>query len=445
MDNDMLSRFGLAMPDILLPAPSIDRQKWAVIACDQFTQDMEYWEGVRMFVGDAPSTLHLILPEVYLEEVSVQERIERIHRTMRSYLERDVFAPPLETFVYVERETPYGVRRGLVVSIDLEQYDWRDSALIRATEGTVPERLPPRMDIRRGAPLEIPHVLLLINDKADALLPALGRRAKAAAPLYRTGLMMDSGAITGWAVNKKEDVSLLTLNLESLLREGTTSDGNTGAPFLFAVGDGNHSLAAAKSVWNEYKASHAGERNSERSLRHPARYALVEIENLYDPGVRFKPIHRILFGNHVIDLLKTLSALPDCAVTRIDGMKELSSLVGAFSEKNRLGLALDNGLYMIEFANCGLAVALLQPLLDGFVKETGVSIDYVHGEDAVFRATQPAMHRPTRCGAGLLLPPVQKSGLFETISQLGYLPRKSFSMGEDVEKRFYFECRKIEI
>jgi hypothetical protein len=428
MNNSTLRDFGLAMPDILLPAPSIDRKKWAVIACDQFTQNREYWEDVRAFVGDAPSTLHLVFPEIYLEETGAWERIARIHRTMHSYLEQDIFAPPLETFVYVERETPGGVRRGLVAAIDLERYDWRGGALIRATEGIVPERLPPRMDVRRGAPLESPHVLLLINDKADALLPALGERAKAAAPLYRTGLMMDSGTITGWAVNTKEDVLLLIQHLESLARGGTL-------PFLFAVGDGNHSLAAAKSVWDKYKASHAGELGN--AAQHPARYALVEIENLYDPGVHFEPIHRVLFGEQTDTLLKTLSALPGYAVTRVDGRKELSALVAACSEKDHVGLALDAGFYMIEFANRGLAVSVLQPLLDGFVKESGASIDYVHGEDAVFRA---ALH-----GAGLLLPPIQKSGLFETIFRIGSLPRKSFSMGEAREKRFYYECRKIEL
>ncbi|MDR2793545.1 MAG: DUF1015 domain-containing protein [Treponema sp.] len=444
MNSNALSDFGIVMPDILLPASSIDRKKWAVIACDQFTQDMEYWERVGRFVGDAPSTLHLVFPEIYLEKAGVQERITRIHRTMRSYLEQDIFAPPLETFVYVERETPNRVRRGLVASIDLERYDWSGSALIRATEGTVPERLPPRMDVRRNAPLESPHVLLLINDRTDALLPALGRRAKAAAPLYRTELMMDSGAVTGWAVNKAEDVSLLVQNLESLAREGTRADGNGGTPFLFAVGDGNHSLAAAKSVWNEYKASHAGTCGGERLSQHPSRYALVEIENLYDPGVHFEPIHRVLSGEQVGNLLKTLSALPDFAATRVDDMKELSMLVAAFSEKNRLGLVLDNGLYMIEFANRGLAVVLVQPLLDGFVKETGASIDYVHDEDAVFRVTRRDAYHPAPHCAGLLLPPVQKRGLFETISQFGSLPRKSFSMGGSLEKRFYFECRKIE-
>jgi hypothetical protein len=438
----MLRDFGLAMPEILLPASGIDRKKWAVIACDQFTQDAKYWEAANAIVGDAPSTLRLIFPEIYLEEPDKRERIERIHGAMRTYLEQGVFAPPVETFIYVERTTPFGapfdVRRGLVASIDLEQYEWRqgEKALIKTTEGTAPERLPPRVDVRRGAPLEIPHVLLLINDKADALLPALGERAKAASPLYHTELMLDSGSVTGWAVNTEEDVSLFLQNLETLASTGLNGCEDE-KPFLFAVGDGNHSLAAAKSVWEEYKASHAGERGIER---HPARYAMVEIENLYDAAIHFAPIHRVLFGDHVNGLLETLSTLPDAAVTRIGGEKELSSLTIAFSGKNRLGLVLDNGFYLIEFADCGLAVALLQPLLDRFVKETGSSIDYVHGEDAVFHAVR----RSDRHGAGILLPPIQKSGFFETISRLGALPRKSFSMGESSEKRFYFECRSLE-
>jgi hypothetical protein len=437
----MLSRFGLAAPEILFPASGVDLKKWAVIACDQFTQDAEYWEAASAVVGDAPSTLHLIFPEIYLEKPGKQERIERIHRAMRTYLEQGVFAPPVETFVYVERAMPFGIRRGLVVAIDLERYEWRQSkkALIRTTEGTAPERLPSRMDVRRGAPLESPHVLLLINDKADALLPALGERAKAAAPLYHTDLILDSGTVTGWAVNAEEDVSFFVQNLETLASSGCNAFGGREdeTSFLFAVGDGNHSLAAAKGVWEEYKASHAGERGIER---HPARYAMVEIECLYDASIRFEPIHRVLFGERVNGLLETLATLPGAAVTRIGNGKALSALTAAFSGKNRLGLVLDSGFYLIEFTNCGLAVALLQPLLDCFVKETGASIDYVHGEDAVFRAVQ----HPARCGAGILLPPVQKSGFFETISRLGALPRKSFSLGEALEKRFYFECRKIE-
>ncbi|MDR0707377.1 MAG: DUF1015 domain-containing protein [Treponema sp.] len=442
MYRETLRGFGLAMPEILLPASGIDQKKWAVIACDQFTQDAEYWEAARAVVGDAPSTLHLIFPEIYLEKPGKRERIERIHGVMRTYLEQGVFAPPVETFIYVERTTPFAapfdVRRGLVTSIDLEQYEWRHSekSLIRTTEGTAPDRLPPRMDVRRGAPLESPHVLLLINDKADALLPALGERAKATLPLYHTDLMLDSGAITGWAVNTEKDVSFLVQNLETLASSGLNGREDE-KPFLFAVGDGNHSLAAAKAVWEEYKASHAGERGLER---HPARYAMVEIENLYDDAVHFAAIHRVVFGDHVNGLLETLSTLPDAVVTRIGGGKELSTLTIAFSGKNRLGLILDNDFYLVEFADCGLAVALLQPLLDDFVKETGSSIDYIHGEDAVFHALQ----RSDRRGAGILLPPVQKSGFFETMSHFGALPRKSFSMGEALEKRFYFECRRIE-
>jgi hypothetical protein len=249
--------------------------------------------------------------------------------------------------------------------------------------------------------------------------------------------MRDSGSVTGWAVNAEEDVSLLVQNLETLASSGRSGGHEDEHPFLFAVGDGNHSLAAAKGVWEEYKASHAGERGLER---HPARYAMVEIENLYDVGIRFAPIHRVLFGDRVNGLLDALSTLPAAAIARIGGGDELSALAADVSGKNRLGLILESGFYLIEFADCGLAVALLQPLLDGFVKETGVSIDYVHGEDAVFRAVQ----NPARRGAGLLLPPIQKDGFFETISRLGVLPRKSFSLGEASEKRFYVECRKIE-
>jgi ferredoxin len=464
--KDRLSALGLAMPEVLLPAPHVDIEAWAVIACDQFTQDKAYWEAVRQKVGDSPSTLNLIFPEIFLGvaagNADKEARIENIHRAMKAYLGgtdagNGVFADPLNAFIYVERATKNArgaerTRRGLVANIDLERYEWQrpETALIRATEQTVAERLPPRMDIRRGASLETPHVLLLMDDKDDRILPELGRRVKQAAPAYQSALMLNSGSVSGWAVDSEEDAAFLAQALETL------APADTPQPFLFAVGDGNHSLASAKAVWDEYKTAHAGEAGL---YQHPGRYAMVEIENLYDKGICFEPIHRIIFSGDLAKLLTGLSRLPSFSSRQLGSSgklaggeaargkrasaseelahEELVRLVGAKSPKNRLGLVFGNDLRLVEFENNGLAVAALQPLLDAFVNETSCAIDYIHGEEAVFGIAGKGG------GIGILLPPVQKDGLFGTVARSGPLPRKSFSMGDAEEKRFYLECRKL--
>jgi epoxyqueuosine reductase QueG len=461
--QDRLSALGIAMPEVLLPASHVDIGKWAVIACDQFTQDKAYWEAVKQKAGDSPSTLNLIFPEIFLGAAAGNAaRIENIHRTMKAYLAGGIFADPLNAFIYVERTTKNAhgterTRRGLVANIDLEQYEWQhpETALIRATEQTVAERFPPRMDIRRGAALETPHVLVLMDDKDDRILAELGRRAKQVAPVYQSRLMLNSGSVSGWAMDKEEDAAFLVQALETLAQKartayGTASCGKASAtefpaaagcpsedappPFLFAVGDGNHSLASAKAVWDEYKKAHTGEAGL---YQHPGRYAMVEIENLYDNGIYFEPIHRIIFSGDLAKLLTTLSCLPAFSSRQIGSREELTRLTGEESPKNRFGIVFGNDFRLVEFENNGLAVAGLQPLLDAFVKETLCAIDYIHGEEAVFGIAG-------RGGdIGILLPPVQKDGLFGTVAYSGPLPRKSFSMGDAEEKRFYLECRKL--
>ncbi len=438
--EERLRRLGLAAPAALLPAPHIDGEKWAAIACDQFTQDESYWEEADRFVGDAPSTLRLVFPEIFLEREGKQERIDRIHSAMRSYLAGGVFTPQKKCFYYIERTTPETeklrtpARRGVIACIDLERYDWKhpERALIRATEDTVPERLPPRMDIRRGAPLEVPHILLLINDPEDFCIRALEERAKGRRAAYKTRLMFGAGSVAGWIMDREEDAASFVDALERLADKMPQSA--DGTPFLFAVGDGNHSLASAKAVWEEYKT--AGVKGNED---HPARYAMVEIENLYDLAVRFEPIHRVLFGQGLDELVRVLSALPDAALTRVYSADELARRTAVISDKNRLGIITESGFTLIEFGGAELAVAQIQSLLDNFVQKHGCAIDYVHGADAAIKAAA----REKSKGAAILLPPLRKSGFFETVSQLGSLPRKSFSMGEAHEKRFYFECREL--
>ena len=455
---DVQGRFaalGIAVPEILLPAGNVDLSKWAVIACDQFSRDRGYWAGVEAAVGQSPSALRLVFPELYLEDGDRNTRVAAIHRAMETYLAGGVFAPPHRGFVYLERSTPrHPLRRGIMMAVDLDRYNWKPGAasLIRATEGTVPERLLPRMDIRRGAPLEIPHILLLIDDETDTVLPELGRRAKAGSVLYHTELLPGAGVVTGWFLDDSTDWEFFAGGLEALAARARTRYGASPDlspsdlspsdlfpldPFLFAVGDGNHSLATAKAVWEEYKETHRGEASPES---HPARWALVELENLYDPGIAFEPIHRLILGVPAGEVERLLSDLPGSVwySRPISGPAELSALAGdKNAERNRIGLVSAGRCRLVETSAPGLVVDSLQPLLDEYFGRNPGSLDYIHGEEELFRlSVQPS-------AVGLLLPPVKKSGLFETVARRGPLPRKSFSMGEAEEKRYYLECRRL--
>ncbi|MDR1249067.1 MAG: DUF1015 domain-containing protein [Treponema sp.] len=445
--EERLAALGAAIPGILLPGPGVDLSKWAVIACDQFTQDRFYWEEAAKTAGSAPSTLNLVFPELYLEDGRREDRVRAIHRSMAAYLEDGTLSEPARGCVYVERTTPWHKRRrGLVMAIDMERYDWQPDSrsLIRSTEGTVPERLPPRMAVRRAAPLETPHILLLIDDEQDYLIPALGERAKKGKSLYHTPLMLGAGDVSGWALDNETDWRVLTEGLEELSRRSITRYGPLGGsvreePFLFAVGDGNHSLAAAKAVWDEYKLAHPGQSDLDR---HPARFALVEIENIYDPGISFEPIHRVIFDVSLEEVRAVLSDLPGFSSGTVADAAELSRLVASSVLGNRYGLIGEGRHILVESSAPGIATGPLQPLLDRFINAAGRSgkgaIDYIHGNDELLRIASGE-----KSAVGILLPPAQKSGLFQTVARSGPLPRKSFSMGEAKEKRFYLECRKL--
>jgi hypothetical protein len=455
-----LGKLGIEIPEILLPQ-TMDLGSWAVIACDQFTQDKQYWDRVKVAAGEF-STLNLIFPEAFLVDGDRTRRIENIHQTMQKYADSSVFAAPHRGFIYLERDTPYNCgRRGLVAVVDLEYYDWSPIArpLIRSTEGTVQERLPPRMDVRRGAPLETSHVLLLIDDETDTLLQRLGERAKKTSPAYQGKLMLDSGGVQGWFLETPEDWALLAGGLEELAHRAMTryptrempddESSSVLQPFLFAVGDGNHSLASAKGIWEEYKAEHSGGVTAQGgeiqgdpwSPVHPCRYALVEIENIYDPAIKFEPIHRVVFGLGFDKALKLFSALPGFSSRVIPNRDDLVRLVAEPVKGNRFGIISENRYALVQTNVGGVSTASLQPLLDKAIKEAGdsISIDYIHGEDELFRLAGGS-GVPV---CGILLPPVQKAGFFETVARGGPLPRKSFSMGEAGEKRFYIECRKL--
>lgn len=440
-------KYALKTPDILLPNKEVDLTAWTVIACDQYTQDTDYWNKVLAVAKDAYSTLHMILPEVYLDTFSDERRkkeIGKIQSTMQDYLAKRIFADPVHTMLYIERKTAYDrLRKGIVTCIDLEQYDWRPvaKAKIRATEATIVERLPPRMDIRRGAMLEMPHIMLLVNDPAHTFIERIGADIHASGnmPLYSATLMLHAGSVTGWEIPAECSASMEKA-LEKLYRDNTGEDGST---FMFAVGDGNHSLATAKAVWDAYKQQHGGIQLPDGSVSlpkvlkdNPLRYALVEIVNLYDTGLTFEPIHRVIFGAghmQLIDFIRSklggktvLCADKDDLVHTIEN----ASVSFGFISKSDELICLETDL------TC-LAVSALQPLLDEFVKTHNLQIDYIHGSEEAFRIPQQ------RDAVSILLPPIVKDSFFSTIAETGSLPRKSFSMGEASEKRFYLECRRL--
>jgi uncharacterized protein (DUF1015 family) len=471
---EKINTYGLTVPEILLPAATTDLKAWAVIACDQHTQDREYWKRCEATAAGKPSTLHIILPEVYLGDADKQERIKSIHSAMENYLKDDVFSAAKKCFIYIERTTSYGrVRKGLVTALDLEAYEWEpdSKALVRATEATIVERIPPRMEIRRGAALESPHIMLLANDKAKKLVEQTGELAKKNPATYSTDLMENSGSIKGWIVDSEEEMNHVQAALETLKKDGTGADGSS---FLFAVGDGNHSLATAKAVWNEFKLKNGGIKGTDGRIsipagfeNHNARYALVEIVNIYDDGLTFEPIHRVLFNMKDTDadlLTQTLCKKLGGTAEVCGSKKELNDKVSA--SKGFIGIVTQKSgspVYtLIRTDITDLVVSKLQPALDEFLKAaqdsaanggntagSGASkdaatstaqkpeIDYIHGSDEVFRLGEK------QNSIGILLPPIAKESFFSTIAGNGPLPRKSFSMGEASEKRFYFECRAL--
>ena len=430
---------GVLIPEILLPRPDLDRSKWAVIACDQFTSQPEYWQQVSSIVGGSPSTLKLVLPEVYLEEPDVDQRIQQIQSNMRSYLTEDIFIA-FSGLIFVERTVSGRQRQGIVVALDLEKYDYTSNAqsLIRATEGTIVDRLPPRIKIREGAPLELPHILVLIDDPEHTVIRPIAERKQKLTPLYDFDLMLDSGHLQGFAIDQpvleNQVIEALTRLADPDIFTSKYNLQERKPVLLSAMGDGNHSLATAKALWEKIKP--------ETGLDHPARYALVEIENVHDNGLEFEPIHRALF-NLRTDLLRAMQDyFGERLKTRpVDTVEQMIRMVdGQSGAAQKIGVisAGQNIVLEINQPEANLPVGSLQPFLDLFLAQTGAEkIDYLHGQDVLLEiARQPK-------NAGFYLPAMEKSDLFKTVILDGALPRKTFSMGEAHEKRFYMESRRI--
>ncbi len=406
---------GIAPADILLPSENVDLTKWATVACDQFTSQPDYWRRVFDFVGDAPSTVKITQPEIYLSDAPA--RIPFIHKTMREYVENGTLYKAVENgFILAERSTDSGKRIGLIANVDLEAYDYAPGSkpLIRATEGTIVERIPPRAQIRENAELETPHAMLLSDDPNGLLTESLYARYRDTAPLYDFGLMEGGGHLRGWRISDDSGRSRVLAALNEL------HDSCGG--FMFAVGDGNHSLATAKACWDKLKLRLS---DDERS-RHPARYALAEIVSLHSPALTFEPIHRALFGADFSDLFAAFSSwLERAGMSLADG----NDMRFIYNGREKSVSAINaNGL---------LPVYVLQRFLDEYLSENPeIRIDYIHGSDDL---------KNLLCenDVGILLNAIDKNSFFESIKAGGALPRKTFSMGEAREKRYYMECRRI--
>ena len=422
------------VPRVLLPTASVDVHRWAVIACDQYTSQPEYWAQVEELVGDSPSTLRLVLPELHLGAPDVAQRVHACKAAMHDYLGRGLLEP-YEAIVYVERTHSGGVQRGLVVEVDLEAYDYSSTAVspIRSTEGTVLDRLPPRMAVRRDAPLELPHIMVLYDDPEGAVLAPVLAARESLATAYDTDLMLGSGHVTGRLVADPGLQASVFAALDGLVapeayqaRYGLSSD----HPMQFAMGDGNHSLATAKAIWNEHKAAGA-------ASDHPARWALVELVNLHDDSLSFEPIHRVVFDG--ADAADDLVAALGASERPVGSLQEALDAATA-GQAQRFAVARASGVSVVEVPSPThqLAVGTLQSFLDTWLAEHAeAEIDYVHGEDvAAGLGSRPG-------NVAFLLPGIGKDAFFRSIAVDGPLPRKTFSMGHAQDKRFYLEARAI--
>ena len=400
------------VPKILLPKKSIDMEKWATIACDQFTSTPEYWERLVAFVGDSPSTLKLTCPEIYLSR-DVSGEVKKVQAEMRKYLDEGIF-DEREGFVLVERQVGKDYRIGLMAAIDLDAYDWhRVRTPIRATEDTLMERLPVRIAIRKGAEIEAPHAIILMDDREKDIIEPLYAARDGFEKLYDFELNMGGGHIRGWLVPRQREQEILdkiaALNTPELQIEKYGSD----AGIMLAVGDGNHSVATAKVCYEELKQSLTGEQQKTC----PARYMLVELVNLHGGGMEFSPIHRYF---------------------KVRDDEFVAKLKASLYGDGRLKIMYKGGEEYIKCPeNAGTAITEIQRLVEAYIKETGAEIDYVHDVIHLKECVDKSD------GMGIVMPAFSRSDLFGYVVNVGNLPKKAFSIGEAEHKRYYLECRKI--
>lgn len=415
---DIWKGLGVVPADILLPRANQDPVKWGVVACDQFTSDQAYWQALDTLVGDAPSALRITFPEIYLGQGD-EARIQSINARMNDYLSAGIFTEYKQAIILSERTLANGEKRtGLVMAFDLEQYDYAvgSTSLIRATEGTILNRLPPRISIRQNAPLELPHIMILLDDPENLLFGSLkGEQMVSHTTVYDTPLSMGGGHLRGRLLSPQAQAATAEA-LRAIANQSAFEKRNglaEGTPMLlYAMGDGNHSLACAKACWGQLKPS----LTPEQIQNHPARFALAELVNLYDASLVFEPIHRVVFGVDADHLLSELDCGSGHAVTAVTSAGEQQIHVHKTDE---------------------LPVGSLQNALDAYLEKHGGTVDYIHEPETVHRLGA------IEGSAGFLLPEFKKEQLFPAVILGGALPRKTFSMGEGRDKRYYFEARRI--
>lgn len=410
--------------NILIPK-NVDMHKWSVVACDQYTSEPEYWNEVEKIVGDSPSTLRLTLPEIYLNEPDVESRIKKINENMVEMLDNDIFTEYKDSMIYLERTQSDGkVREGLMGIVDLEDYSYEKGSqtLIRATEKTVIERIPPRMKVRENALLELPHIMILIDDDKKEIIENLKNEINENDIVYDFDLMQNGGHIKGYKLSDDSITSVIK-KLEVLADKDNFEkkyNVNDKGVLLFAMGDGNHSLATAKACYEKLKTT----MSREEYLNHPARYALVELVNLHSDALEFEAIHRVIFDTDVNDLIDNLYKY---YVINEEGNGQKFEIITK---------DMDKVLY-IENPKSNIAVGSIQMFLDEYLNDHKGIIDYIHGDNVVkdFAAKDG--------NVGIIFDAMAKEDLFKTVILDGALPRKTFSMGHSYDKRFYLEARKI--
>lgn len=411
--------------NILLPKTD-NMELWSVIACDQYTSEPEYWNKVKEIVKDKPSTLNLILPEIYLEENDVEERINKINQNMKELVSKDFFKEYPDSMFYIERTQSDGlVREGLIGMVDLEAYSYEtgSTSMIRATEKTVIERIPPRVKVRKNALLELPHIMILIDDDTKDIIESLKNKVTEQDKVYDFNLMQNGGHIKGYVLPDKDANEVIT-KLEKLANKEYFNQRyglKDKEVLLFAMGDGNHSLATAKACYEELKKTMP----KEEYLNSPARYALVEIVNLHSSALEFEAIHRVIFNTDVKKLLKELETYYEISYEETAGQKI------DYITKDK------EGSIWIRNPKSNIPVGSLQIFLDDYLKNNEGKIDYIHGEDVVRKFAKEENN------IGFILPTMKKQELFKTVILDGALPRKTFSMGHSNDKRYYLESRKI--
>ena len=440
------SKVAIQLPEILLPNEQIDLAKWSVVACDQYTSQLDYWNKVKENTQQQPSSLNIIFPEVYLEDSDGEQRLQNINQTMRDYLSDGILKPIAKPgFVLVDRKTSQAPsRKGLVVSIDLEQYDFNkgSSSLIRATEGTIVDRLPPRIKVRKDAEIELPHIMVLIDDPDKTVIEPLFNEQLET--LYDFELMEQSGHLKGYAIDQPDLLQKISDNLSKLADKQTFAD-KYGAEdkdiLLYAMGDGNHSLATAKAIWETLKSESS---DLDSIMQNPARYALVELVNIHDAGLQFEPIHRVLFDvnpQHLLDALSNYYYKNECLVTACESEQQMIDLSSqAQTETNHVVPFVSPegyGFITIDQPSFTLEIASIEDFFNLYLEANQVKVDFIHGDDVVNELGKQ------KGNMGFFFPPISKNSLFKTIIFDGALPRKTFSMGEADEKRFYLEARKI--